>query len=1100
MALPTSFNKVTIVETYIDFSGQAGVGTVLFEPIISTPSESRGSGFLKSLDTNILIVPKSVTASLDQNGSISVQLPYSNDPDVMPQFKYHVTEEISGLKREYDITVDAELPGPVWLSDLAPVGMIAPGSTALTKELADQYYAPLSAGSISLGDGSVTTEKLGDLAVTGPKLAAGSVDSTKIATSGVATDNIAPLAVTGSKLADTSITEGKYSPASIPTTALKDGAVTGAKIADATITSTNLADGAVGTNQLANTSVTNGKLGDGSVNTTKLATSAVNTINIGNLQVTTAKIADLNVTTGKLADGAVDSTKLGTAAVTTVKLGDAQVTGAKIADATIPASKLIDTYMVQPASLTKGDLFVYNGSSIVRLPVGTNGYVLSANSSTGTGLNWIPAPSGGGGGTSPLITPDQFGGKGDVIVCQASISSTASQNVATISGYTLSSADVGKLIAIGMEHTGDCANATGGYLGQIASVNTATNTATIGVVGTPATARNATATVTAARTVIFTDDKAAINAAEAYLQGLGTGDGKIIGREGAFYGINKSILAKDGISYEFHGTARYDGTPHHIYRTFVAPGFIHGNALDTTNANCYPYAAANDIVEMSTTIVPTTPADTFWSSLNVGDVIGIRSVQAQTIASVTKVPYLLYFSRISKINTARTQFTMEDPAPFNISASFGGGVYVFRPDVRSKTLLGADTWIVQRGGLRNCIVDARHPVWGGGAYEWDIENIQNPTDLYWNEFVTLNSMSHCNIQDIPRAMFGYTSIEPKLGCGWINIRRIYTQWYSTGGSVYSPCSIGESTHNINFEEVDITLPSGFANSSMMFIEVYQSKKVKIKNNKFRHGGGALDAVISLNPTTLGDAYAVDGLEILGNEMIVGASGTTGCARVLKLSQVSSGSEAGQTRHKNVVIDGNIIRGTLRTDVNEWLSAQCIEGLSIGKNNQILIPGAQAMLGGYISGLYDMGTYQGSDGMAITPRYTMGYFDYTNTTANAGAKTFGQILPNRAFIISVTVVITTTFDGTGTNTIDIGSNAAGSAFVANVPANATGTFKYEAGQALPTAGGSYGVSLGQRFGGMLVTSQRKPQALYKGTSPTQGKGFVLIEYLPGTPDR
>ena len=49
----------------------------------------------------------------------------------------------------------------------------------------------------------------------------------------------------------------------------------------------------------------------------------------------------------------------------------------------------------------------------------------------------------------------------------------------------------------------------------------------------------------------------------------------------------------------------------------------------------------------------------------------------------------------------------------------------------------------------------------------------------------------------------------------------------------------------------------------------------IKNNKFRHGGGALDAVISLNPTTLGDAYAVDGLEILGNEMIVGASGHPG---------------------------------------------------------------------------------------------------------------------------------------------------------------------------------------------------------------------------------
>ena len=44
---------------------------------------------------------------------------------------------------------------------------------------------------------------------------------------------------------------------------------------------------------------------------------------------------------------------------------------------------------------TKGDLFTFSTVG-TRLPVGTNGYILSANSATATGLEWIVAPTGGG--------------------------------------------------------------------------------------------------------------------------------------------------------------------------------------------------------------------------------------------------------------------------------------------------------------------------------------------------------------------------------------------------------------------------------------------------------------------------------------------------------------------------------------------------------------------------------------------------------------------------------------------------------------------------------------------------------------------------------
>lgn len=45
---------------------------------------------------------------------------------------------------------------------------------------------------------------------------------------------------------------------------------------------------------------------------------------------------------------------------------------------------------------TKGDLIAYDGSDNIRLAVGTNGYVLTANSSQTTGMHWAPAATGSG--------------------------------------------------------------------------------------------------------------------------------------------------------------------------------------------------------------------------------------------------------------------------------------------------------------------------------------------------------------------------------------------------------------------------------------------------------------------------------------------------------------------------------------------------------------------------------------------------------------------------------------------------------------------------------------------------------------------------------
>jgi hypothetical protein len=54
---------------------------------------------------------------------------------------------------------------------------------------------------------------------------------------------------------------------------------------------------------------------------------------------------------------------------------------------------------------TKGDVMVHNGTTNTRLPVGTNGYILKANSVTATGLEWMNvAPSQISLVTLPLST------------------------------------------------------------------------------------------------------------------------------------------------------------------------------------------------------------------------------------------------------------------------------------------------------------------------------------------------------------------------------------------------------------------------------------------------------------------------------------------------------------------------------------------------------------------------------------------------------------------------------------------------------------------------------------------------------------------------
>ena len=126
---------------------------------------------------------------------------------------------------------------------------------------------------------------------------------------------------------------------------------------------------------------------------TGLTSYAVGDLLYANTTTSLAKLADV-VVGNALISGGVDSApswgKIGLSTHVSGTLpigsgGTGQTSAVAAFDALSPAT-------------TKGDLIVSNGTDNIRLPVGTDTYVLTADSAQASGLTWAAAGGGGGGG------------------------------------------------------------------------------------------------------------------------------------------------------------------------------------------------------------------------------------------------------------------------------------------------------------------------------------------------------------------------------------------------------------------------------------------------------------------------------------------------------------------------------------------------------------------------------------------------------------------------------------------------------------------------------------------------------------------------------
>lgn len=112
MALPVEYDQVTVYGRYTYLNGTPVAGELLFT----------GKIFATAADSSTTIVPAPISVRLDPDGQFSIDLPATDDPDILPNgWTYTVTERFpAGRQFDIEVPVAAKDTG-IDLSILAPV-------------------------------------------------------------------------------------------------------------------------------------------------------------------------------------------------------------------------------------------------------------------------------------------------------------------------------------------------------------------------------------------------------------------------------------------------------------------------------------------------------------------------------------------------------------------------------------------------------------------------------------------------------------------------------------------------------------------------------------------------------------------------------------------------------------------------------------------------------------------------------------------------------------------------------------------------------------------------------------------------------------------
>lgn len=186
-----------------------------------------------------------------------------------------------------------------------------------------RYFPFLSVPTNEIQDLAITPSKIAAGAVTGPKIANGSVDSDALAEGAVTPTKIPAASITGAKLAagTVGLTNIAWTPITRPlspalaTAEIADGAITAAKLAAGAVSGTTLTDRTVAGVKIVLHDITSDELAANSVGNEELEADSVGETELRDNAISLIKMQDESVDTPELVDDAVETDKLDDEAV-----------------------------------------------------------------------------------------------------------------------------------------------------------------------------------------------------------------------------------------------------------------------------------------------------------------------------------------------------------------------------------------------------------------------------------------------------------------------------------------------------------------------------------------------------------------------------------------------------------------------------------------------------------------------------------------------------------------------------------------------------------------------------------------------------------------
>ena len=263
---------------------------------------------------------------------------------------------------------------------LAGVGLTRVGNTISAN--VDNTTLEIEAGSLTVKDLGITSEKVATNTLTGAQIQDGSLTDAEMAddscinrcilTSAVDARCLANGAVTSLKLLDGAVTADKLGANSVTTPAILDANVTTSKLDTACVTSdkidtsavlaTHLSAGCVTTPAIGDAQISTGKCQDAFVTTSKLASQCVTSSKIAPQNVLTSHIALNQITSGLIASDQIQAVHLKANSVTTDKIQNGSCTADKLAAGSVTTSKMGTLTGLTVNGIVNATAFVASGA------------------------------------------------------------------------------------------------------------------------------------------------------------------------------------------------------------------------------------------------------------------------------------------------------------------------------------------------------------------------------------------------------------------------------------------------------------------------------------------------------------------------------------------------------------------------------------------------------------------------------------------------------------------------------------------------------------------------------------------------------------------